>query len=747
MLIVNLFLSCDAAGAIENLGSRNTIKVCTIGFESARAERILKILLRQPEVILDSRASTESDLADTGGFHGVTAQLLEISEDKPLVATCAYQPFDKYSDAAFLFLDASDLHNENSVILRFMQCFKSVLSSDRQSPLLIVFTGPAASVSKVEFFLRESWLLLLDEEEVSKAVGQNDSLFSRLSVSIVLTPFSVSQADDLNSDSRASVSQVLDSLNASARRFDDCFGVLNGAASATEQPSATVPSQIPSHESTELVGRRHSVGMELAQEGVDIAMQWAMDATNSSIARLSGQLEQPEHFAQFMKNLAQSAEQILQDHFTTYQTNHYGAKGVIGSAVSTAAGSINGNGANSAVVALAKRDLHHQLFQRLLPLYKRQVQVARGSVAKAFNSLVFGEDSVLVPSVHVMQDLDDLVKESLQNFTSLTQRLSPSIAPRSTWNALFERFEYAQTLAEYVSNREAEFRKMGVLPRGAIRPLVDLSVHAFVPHPLGLRDYKQDVLGDTARVGRDAIMFDPLLASAGGASSSATSPSTATSGTGVGLVKPGLARRALQQEVSQIEESGGGRSRSALAPSRLLGLAGSGRLQQCHEQSEFAREMLMFPLSIKNPAVAMAAGRRSGRRRKRSGPASRSVGGGGAPQKDSTRSSLGPERFLKWDLPPLDEAKRSIEASMHPVLTQHSVYGPASSSSSAAGKLQELGKAMDEALNVFPYFQQGYYRHPPINYGAEFSPSQSTVSGSISASPSIQTNAPFSRST
>ena len=49
--------------------------------------------------------------------------------------------------------------------------------------------------------------------------------------------------------------------------------------------------------------------------------------------------------------------------------------------------------------------------------------------------------------------------------------------------------------------------------------------------------------------------------------------------------------------------------------------------------SEFAREMLMFPLSIKNPAVPLMASRST--KRKNSAP----------PKRDMTRLTLGPERY------------------------------------------------------------------------------------------------------
>lgn len=50
------------------------------------------------------------------------------------------------------------------------------------------------------------------------------------------------------------------------------------------------------------------------------------------------------------------------------------------------------------------------------------------------------------------------------------------------------------------------------------------------------------------------------------------------------------------------------------------------------QDAEFAREMLMFPLSVKNPEVALMGSR--GKRKT------------GPHQKDPLRAALGPERYL-----------------------------------------------------------------------------------------------------
>jgi len=171
-------------------------------------------------------------------------------------------------------------------------------------------------------------------------------------------------------------------------------------------------------------------------------------------------------------------------------------------------------------------------------------------------------------------------------------------------------------LDEYVAGRAEQFRLQGVLPRGR-RP-VEVSVHAFVNHPFG-RDYRQYPLaaGDSPD--------EPFLDSDSGRARAAA------------LVHPSVARAVLEspagKEAAKAAVGGRGRALSA-------------------RDSEFAREMLMFPLSIKNPDVPLMAGR--------SAKKANTV----PPKKDPARAALGPERFIRWDLPPLDEVKANLEEAL-----------------------------------------------------------------------------------
>ena len=107
------------------------------------------------------------------------------------------------------------------------------------------------------------------------------------------------------------------------------------------------------------------------------------------------------------------------------------------------------------------------------------------------------------------------------------------------------------------------------------------------------------------------------------------------------------------------------------------------------QQSEFAREMLMFPLSVKNPEVPLA----TGRGKKQSSIEIARMG------EDDT---LGPQRFIDWGADPsMREAKRALEKEFK-------------SASRRGGEQKPSTK--DVILNTIPFFKKGHYKHPPLRY-------------------------------
>jgi hypothetical protein len=192
----------------------------------------------------------------------------------------------------------------------------------------------------------------------------------------------------------------------------------------------------------------------------------------------------------------------------------------------------------------------------------------------------------------------------------------------------------------------------GVLPKN--RKPIDVSFHYFINHPFG-KDYRQVVHGMSPR---DLFKYDEGLANSDGVT-----------------VSPVVARQAL------VSKHDNDVSLSASAKRRVA------------KDSEFAREMLMFPLSIKNPDVPLMGGRRQ----KKSGP----------PTKDLTRDETGPERFIRWDISPMNQVKQDIKEYI-------------SSSKSSGKEKKKVG--LESIQNYIPFLRQTY-SHPPINYGKDYAAS------------------------
>ena len=106
------------------------------------------------------------------------------------------------------------------------------------------------------------------------------------------------------------------------------------------------------------------------------------------------------------------------------------------------------------------------------------------------------------------------------------------------------------------------------------------------------------------------------------------------------------------------------------------------------EQKEFAREMLMLPLSVKNPYTPLM-GKRSKKILK-------------PPRKDGTYHLTGPERFL--DLSTKETKGVEIGARLE----------------SGFDQAPNLENTFDKILNCIPFYGFGYYRHPSYNYGPRY---------------------------
>jgi len=701
--------------ALDN--NAGTIKVSAVGFNTERSDSILQSLLaRSPASVeggdlhdLKVFATSESRSVASDGNNTDSAQQPQIQKQKPLVAAFKHPQNYSSSDASFVFLDNVDLLNENTVLERFQESFRALLGNGRKSPLIIVFTGIASAAEHVEYLLKEAWLLL-DKDEVNETGGRmlkrDANLFGMFDVQIILTPFNLREGETINPRAVEAVDEALLSVPSSQLRELSEFlpevgedGVVVGSAAPMDTSSSSSSSSIRANP-------RKTRGIEATQAGVAEAVDWAMSAANASIARLNA-MEPPEHFAGYIENLVRSAQQVLRQ-----QHRHYASSTSSTSSSKDASGDATGVVMSPSVLAIADQDLAAKIFSRMLPFYKRQIQLLRNAAANRFNEQVSEEVEV---SINILEDLQEIRDLTLRNFSQCVRRLTPRGAPRSRWSADFEVFELAQTLDEYLAGREAFYRLSGVLSRG-IRAPIDVSFHVLALHPLGLRDYRQDALGYTYRPRADQVLYDAALASEqqqqqqGAASPAAAKRAIAAARTAAAkggaraipptMVSAAEARTKLQRKVTTIEQA-----HKQSPPTGLGVLAARAELRASRQDSEFAREMLMFPLSVKNPGVPMAAGR-SG---------SRKASSGGAPKKNTQRMVLGPERFVRWDLDPLSEVKLNLDKAVMKAAEKQK-------KSRRQGGSGSVDSMIDEALNVLPQFNEGYYKHPAVNYGPAYEP-------------------------
>ena len=164
------------------------------------------------------------------------------------------------------------------------------------------------------------------------------------------------------------------------------------------------------------------------------------------------------------------------------------------------------------------------------------------------------------------------------------------------------------SLDDYLRLREAQLRVLGVLPRSR-RP-VSICFHSFLLHPFG-KDYRQDVLRGPA-AGDELVFVKSNLCSSAGSSAYSLLPAVA-----------------VRQSLKEVLKNEMAAHRYLFPVLDSVRSAVLGR-QSLVQDAEFAREMQMFPLAIKNPDVPIM-GQKSSRH---SGP----------PLKDPNRLSTGPER-------------------------------------------------------------------------------------------------------
>lgn len=374
------------------------------------------------------------------------------------------------------------------------------------------------------------------------------------------------------------------------------------------------------------------------------AILWAQAAAQANTARLQ-RYEKNDEFRSFMENLMNGAKKVYSvslKRSLSYKTDGEVEKALLSS--------------SNSVLRRYWQEVQSEIFNMLLPFYRRQVQLIRVECANNFNKAA-GDD--LAITCDIMNDLKCIMDDVLKDFRIACQRLLPQDAPKLSWNYDIDTQQLRVSMEEYLDNREAGAKLVGVLPRG--RKPIDVSIHVFATHPFG-KDYRQDALTIN---NNDKIVY---------------SKEAAYEEDNQELLSPSQYRKILLDMENNIPTE---MSRSDRA--------------KLKKKSEFAREMLMFPLSVKNPEVPLAAGRA----KKKSSVE--------AAQVDPERIAFGPERFIKWDNEIMREARNTLDNQVKMNIDV---------------KKDAVNDFKDNIINIIPLFKKGFYKTPPINYGEAYDASK-----------------------
>lgn len=546
-----------------------------------------------------------------------------------------------HSDVSILFVKPSDLFAEDELLLSLQSGFKAVLKSVSKKTLVVLVASESKTVQqRVVQLLNEAYNMLEDKEQFRES-----ELLQELDVKVLclnsLVPETMDPATVKTVRNMMTRLTSQSSTDTSIRTLDNILlhpiaSTSNSVTLSNSNITVTEGVKIPNLSIDEIKENlaKNSVdisGFDEAYFYVDDAEEWARNKTAESTLRLQ-KYESAQEFPVFVDNLIQAAINFYNDKIRT---------------------ATHANGAKLPISAVVKQQGETEIRRRILtllyPFFRVQSQLARREVAQKFSTLINDDDGSLVNSIYLDKRLTRQVDEYLDEYSRAVRRLVPKSAYNTPsiltlWNGDAEKLGLKEYFDMYASELIAQARLKGVLPRG--RKPVAISFHTFLHHPLG-RDYRQDIIADDTR-STDKMLFNPNVTL------------RAISNT---LVSAPVARSVLKST-----EIRGSRVRS---------------------RSEFAREMLMLPLSIKNPEVPFALGRA----KKRTGP----------PKPDTHRAETGPERYVDWDTPELRPAREAVRVAQ--------AEAAAAKSSALSGAKQFMDKVSTRCTS-----ENTFYYSAPCSY-------------------------------
>lgn len=273
-----------------------------------------------------------------------------------------------------------------------------------------------------------------------------------------------------------------------------------------------------------------------------------------------------------------------------------------------------------------------------------------------------------------MLDLQDMGKQAVSYFQSAILEMIPKEA-QGIWHWEDDVMEFDQTITDFIASKEAVYKLQGILPKTDRIP-IELSCHICLMHPL-VRDYRQDPLlcnqGDT-------LVYDPSRA------------------------LPDIpAAKEARAWLKHKEQSMGKSWRNWFS------------LRKIKAKSEFAREMMMLPLSLQSTMLKYIT------------PLDEEAAQAGfIPTGPSTfmrvespevRRKIGPERFIRWDISPMDEVNANLNTVMKEDSRQQASKTLGYAFPRSFEQLREQGYKFLNNLVDLRSGGEPTYRHPPINYG------------------------------
>lgn len=583
------------------------LKISKLGFSSIHSKKLLMSLMNNPQTILENYLYKVFESSDNEEIK------LVVNQDNITDPT-----YFANSDITFLYINKLSYLDENKILANLNLALESLLGSTTKKSLVILFavTTPdsTAKIEKLSNWIEDAYSTFSIKNSIALQNIASEDISSTVDLSIV----AVSPHNSVVGQQATSLfNKIVSRLQPEARAISALY------------PFETVTTDV---EESPVIEDTSVEGVDSLTSGVIEVLTLARNAIADSLQRLQKPEDETSKvfaFTNFVDNLLSKSTQDLRSYAKRMGVT------------------------NEVIIHTSEVDARRKIFAMLFPVFRRHVQILKQDTIKKFNVEV-GED--LEITVKIMSDLKAAKNKSLKSYKSCLSKLTPRGAPPS-WNTAFDVQQLEESLDEYLQSREEALKIIGVLPRGR-RP-IDFSIHYFLAHPLGIRDYRQDPVGyRTNSKGEplDKPFYDPEQAKAKDIS-----------------VNPKVARAMLE---SAFKTSGQNRI---------------GKFSK--HDSEFAREMLMFPLSIKNPGVSLV----SSRSKRKTAP----------PMKNIHRDVEGPERFIRWDMQPLDEVKANLEKINSDLDTQS----------------QPDVRLMDKLWNIVPAFKRSFYIEPPVKYGKRYAPS------------------------